>query len=56
MTKSDQNAVLRQPPVVVGGLGSILLLINRLLTPQLTNSQARADMLGGDFECWYVDF
>ena len=46
MAKSDQNAVLRRLPVVVGGLGSILLLINRLLTPTLTNSQARADVLG----------
>lgn len=46
MAKSDQNAFLRRLPVVVGGLGSILLLINRLLTPQLTNSQARADVLG----------
>jgi hypothetical protein len=46
MAKSDQNAVLRRLPIVVGGLGSILLLINRLLTPQLTDSQARADALG----------
>ncbi len=46
MAKSDQNAALRRLPIVVGGLGSILLLINRLLSPQLTDSQARADVLG----------
>lgn len=46
MTKPDQNYVLRQLPFVVGGLGSILLVLNRLLTPQLTDSQARSDVLG----------
>jgi len=46
MAKPDSNRVLRRLPIVVGGLGSSLLLINRLLTPQLTNSQARADVLG----------
>jgi Cofactor assembly of complex C subunit B, CCB2/CCB4 len=46
MTKSDPNKVLRRLPIVVGGLGAVLLLINRLLAPELTNSQARADVLG----------
>jgi hypothetical protein len=46
MTKSDPNLVLRRLPLVVGGLGAVLLLINRLLTPELTNSQARGDVLG----------
>ncbi|OBQ38468.1 MAG: hypothetical protein AN487_07400 [Anabaena sp. CRKS33] len=46
MTKSDPNRVLRRLPLVVGGLGAILLLVNRLLTPQLTDSQARGDVLG----------
>jgi len=46
MAKSDPNRVLRRLPIVVGGLGSLLLLINRLLTPQLNDSQARADALG----------
>ncbi|MFM8007457.1 MAG: cofactor assembly of complex C subunit B, partial [Dolichospermum sp.] len=41
MTKSDPNRILRRLPLVVGGLGTVLLLINRLLTPQLTDSQAR---------------
>lgn len=43
---TDPNRVLRRLPIVVGGLGGCLLLINRLLTPQLTDSQARADALG----------
>lgn len=46
MAKPDQNYVLRQLPFVVGGVASILLLTNRLLTPQLTASQARSDALG----------
>jgi len=46
MAKPDQNYVLRQLPFVVGGLASLLLLTNRLLTPQLTSSQARSDALG----------
>lgn len=46
MAKPDQNRVVRQLPLVVGGLASVLLLTNRLLTPQLTSSQARSDALG----------
>jgi len=46
MAKPDQNYVLRQLPFAVGGLASVLLLTNRLLTPQLTDSQARSDALG----------
>jgi hypothetical protein len=46
MTKSDPNRVLRRLPLVVGGLGAVLLLINRLLTPELSESQARGDVLG----------
>ncbi len=46
MTKPDQYRVLRRLPIVVGGLGAVLLLINRLLTPELTQSQARGDVLG----------
>ncbi|NEO30340.1 MAG: cofactor assembly of complex C subunit B [Symploca sp. SIO3C6] len=46
MAKTDQNYLLRQLPLVVGGLGGLLLLINRLLTPQLTDYQARSDALG----------
>lgn len=46
MIKPDQNRVLRRLPIVVGGFSGILLLVNRLLTPQLTDSQARADAVG----------
>jgi len=46
MAKPDPNLVLRRLPLVVGGLGAVLLLANRLLTPQLTESQARGDVLG----------
>jgi len=46
MAKSDPNRVLRRLPIAVGGLASVLLLVNRLLTSQLTDSQARSDALG----------
>lgn len=46
MTKPDPNRVLRRLPLVVGGLGAVLLLINRLFTPELTESQSRGDVLG----------
>lgn len=46
MAKPDQNYVLRQLPLVVGGVAGFLLLTNRLLTAQLTESQARSDALG----------
>ncbi|MCP2727678.1 cofactor assembly of complex C subunit B [Limnofasciculus baicalensis] len=46
MTKPDRNSVLRQLPFVVGGLGGTLLFVNRVLTPQLTDAQARSDALG----------
>lgn len=46
MAKPDQNQVLRRLPIVVGATSGVLLLINRLLTPELTGSQSRADALG----------
>jgi hypothetical protein len=46
MAKQDPNRVLRRLPIVVGGVAGVLLLINRLLTPQLTDAQARSDALG----------
>ena len=46
MAKSDQNQVLQQLPIAVGVIVGTLLLINRLLTPELTNSQSRSDALG----------
>jgi Cofactor assembly of complex C subunit B, CCB2/CCB4 len=46
MSKSDANRILRLLPFFAGGLGGLLLLANRLLTTQLTDSQARSDALG----------
>jgi len=43
---NDNKQVLRRIPIVVGGLGGVLLLVNRFLTPELTDSQARSDALG----------
>ena len=46
MNKGDSNRILRLLPLVVGILAELLLLANRLLTAQLTDSQARSDALG----------
>ncbi|XGB38902.1 MAG: cofactor assembly of complex C subunit B [Cyanobacteria bacterium LVE1205-1] len=46
MVKNDTNSVLRLLPLVVGSLGGSLLLVNRLLTTDLTESQSRSDVLG----------
>lgn len=42
----DRNRVLRRLPIVAGAIASLLLLVNRLLTNSLTDSQARSDVLG----------
>jgi Cofactor assembly of complex C subunit B, CCB2/CCB4 len=46
MAKPDQNQVLRQLPIAVGAIAGTLLMVNRLLTPDLTNAQSRSDALG----------
>lgn len=46
MSKSDSNRILRLLPFFAGGISGLLLLANRLLTTQLTDSQARSDALG----------
>lgn len=46
MNKSDPNRILRLLPFFAGGLGGLLLFVNRLLTAQITDSQARSDALG----------
>ncbi|MBW4461498.1 MAG: cofactor assembly of complex C subunit B [Nodosilinea sp. WJT8-NPBG4] len=46
MAQNDPNWVLRLLPLVTGGLGGTLLMINRVLTPALTESQARSDVMG----------
>ena len=46
MKQPDANYILRLLPFGAGGLAGFLLLLNRLLTVQLTDSQARSDALG----------
>ncbi|MBE9181299.1 cofactor assembly of complex C subunit B [Oculatella sp. LEGE 06141] len=46
MAQSDPNQVLRRLPIIVGALAGSLLMVNRFLTPELTNAQARSDALG----------
>ena len=46
MSKSASNQVIRLLPFLAGGLGGSLLFINRILTAQVTSSQARSDALG----------
>lgn len=46
MTKSAPNRILRLLPLWAGVMGGGLLLLNRLLTAQLTVSQARSDVVG----------
>lgn len=46
MAQSDSYAVIRKLPIAVGILGSSLLMVNRVLTPALTDSQARSDVMG----------
>lgn len=45
-TKSDPNRVLRLLPFFAGGVGGLFLLINRFSTGELTDSQARSDVVG----------
>jgi hypothetical protein len=46
MARNDSHRVLRWLPMAVGSLGASLLLLNRLLTPNLTDFQARSDVMG----------
>ncbi|PSF38318.1 cofactor assembly of complex C subunit B [Aphanothece hegewaldii CCALA 016] len=46
MASSDPNRIIRLLPLFAGGLGGLLLLINRFSTEQLLPSQARSDVLG----------
>jgi Cofactor assembly of complex C subunit B, CCB2/CCB4 len=47
MTNSrDPNRILRLLPLVTGGVAGTMLMVNRLLTPALTESQARSDAVG----------
>ncbi len=44
--KPQPDQVLRQMPIVVGSVASLLLVVNRVLTVDLTSSQSRSDALG----------
>ena len=46
MTQNNLQPILRFLPLGVGGLAGSLLMINRMLTPDLAPSQARSDALG----------
>ncbi|MEM6255597.1 MAG: cofactor assembly of complex C subunit B [Cyanobacteria bacterium P01_D01_bin.156] len=46
MVKADENQWLRRLPLIVGTVGGTMLMLNRLLTPVVTDSQARADVVG----------
>jgi Cofactor assembly of complex C subunit B, CCB2/CCB4 len=44
--KEDNGRIVRLLPIVVGIVAGTLLMLNRLLTPILTDSQARSDAVG----------
>jgi hypothetical protein len=44
--KTDNNRIVRLLPIVAGSIAGTLLMLNRLLTPELTDSQARSDAVG----------
>ena len=43
---NDSNRIVRLVPLGVGGIAGTLLMLNRVLTPELTDSQARSDVMG----------
>lgn len=42
----QSNRIVRLVPLGAGGIAGTLLMLNRVLTPELTNSQARSDAVG----------
>jgi Cofactor assembly of complex C subunit B, CCB2/CCB4 len=44
--KADNNRIVRLVPIGVGSIAGTLLMLNRVLTPALTDSQARSDAVG----------
>lgn len=46
MTQFKAGGGWQRLPLIVGGVGGMLLMVNRLLTPTLTASQSRSDVLG----------
>jgi hypothetical protein len=43
---ADSNRIVRLVPIVTGSIAGTLLMLNRVLTPELTDSQARSDAVG----------
>lgn len=46
MAQADRTRILRLLPLVVGAIAGTLLMINRVTTPVLTDTQARSDAVG----------
>ncbi|WP_017293197.1 cofactor assembly of complex C subunit B [Geminocystis herdmanii] len=46
MSQKEENQFIQNLPLVAGVMGGFLLMINRLTTPTLLDSQARSDALG----------
>lgn len=46
MSQKEENQFIQNLPLVAGVMGGFLLMINRLTTPSLLDSQARSDALG----------
>ncbi|MBF2079039.1 MAG: cofactor assembly of complex C subunit B [Synechococcales cyanobacterium T60_A2020_003] len=46
MAQADRTRILRLLPLVVGAIAGTLLMINRVTTPLLTDTQARSDAVG----------
>ncbi len=44
--KEDNSRIVRLLPIAAGSIAGTLLMLNRVLTPALTDSQARSDAVG----------
>ena len=44
--KEDNGRIVRLLPIIAGSIAGTLLMLNRVLTPALTDSQARSDAVG----------
>jgi hypothetical protein len=44
--KEDNGRIVRLLPIAAGSIAGTLLMLNRVLTPELTDSQARSDAVG----------
>ena len=44
--KEDNGRIVRLLPIAAGSIAGTLLMLNRVLTPALTDSQARSDAVG----------